>query len=544
MTTNSGSEPSMDRPGNNIAAWTASVLLAVIFVTLQIRHSMATGALALPPTYDDIGYFIDAADRLYTLEQKGLLGFLRELMTHPVYGPASTALAMLGFVFFGVTPWAAVAANAVPLTLALRAFFWVARNLPFPIACIVAVALVGFPLFGALVLDCRPDMICALLTACGTMFIILRPWADGELRNPLIAGAMFGLSLVAKLTMFHVTMVLYVFAMAIAAIPDFLDRKRRPMALRAGAITWIVAALISIPAYAFSYPIVIDHIRDSVFGPNNHIFSLKISLIDHALFYLTGPGGRFGMGTWFWLAIVAGIAYLFYAVRKGQARYAISTVAMVVIAWLVVSVPGMKTEFIGIVVPAYVLVTFSLMLVQFLSASVRSENRRTAAICTLLCLFSIAAYQSPWWGRGRGPVSTEYARAKQAMLNETLQELISSPIGDVTILQAALPDCVGLVNIEFALARMNLPRPKRIELMFDVSDAAIQSGLDHAQIVIAADPRAQVTTWLPSAATRDKFLEQIRARKDFHLVRTVADPQPNVGPLYIFRRVDVQVKSN
>ena len=103
------------------ASWPRDLVLATIlaaaFVALQITASLNGGTLSFPPTYDDIGYYNDAASRVRILWDSSSISVLKNYIVSPPHAPGSTFLAAVGFLMFGVKPWAADVANALPLFL-------------------------------------------------------------------------------------------------------------------------------------------------------------------------------------------------------------------------------------------------------------------------------------------------------------------------------------------------------------------------------------------------------------------------------------------
>lgn len=504
----------------------AAAAMTALFVALIVRHSMAVGGLSIPPTYDDIGYFVDAADRLQTLYSQGFSGFVSEAIARPLYSPSSILLAMLGFSVLGIAPWAAVAANSLPVFALVLTFLWIARGLPFWTSVVLAIALLGFPFMSALVLDCRPDMVCAALTAVGTLLIVLGPWVDRQ-SVAATAGLLFGLALISKLTVFHLTGFLFGAAFCISAV---INWGRWRELTRATLITSTIGLLLAAPFYYLAWQIVWTHIYDSVFGKDSGLFALNIGFSGHALFYLTGLGGRFATGMWLPLVLIVIFTYAAGAVMRRDRR-SIGAVILIMACWIVVSTAKMKTEFIGISLGAYFLALFSVILVARLT---KARQWARAVIPIALLAFSISIYQSAWAGRDRSPIAKWDSDAKQKILKDTSDAISKYPVRDKILLYTALPDSVGPTTLDFSLITQSRPRPKYTDRLFATDQADIKSGIDAADFILAPDPTADVVFWLPSSKTLNEVLAYLRARPDFELVETI--PGSASGPLYLFKR--------
>ena len=66
--------------------------ITAIFVAFQLTASLAAGTLSLPPTYADVGYYVDAASRVQTFWQGNALDVLRGYIANPPHAPGSTLL--------------------------------------------------------------------------------------------------------------------------------------------------------------------------------------------------------------------------------------------------------------------------------------------------------------------------------------------------------------------------------------------------------------------------------------------------------------------
>src|SRR5687768_3139893 len=96
------------------SAWvhaSAAAVISTVFVVIQVILSRRNGTLSLPPTYDDVVYFVDAAGRLDQFWSGGLPAVLAGYAAHPPHAPGSTFLAMLGFSVHPNSPGAAALAN-------------------------------------------------------------------------------------------------------------------------------------------------------------------------------------------------------------------------------------------------------------------------------------------------------------------------------------------------------------------------------------------------------------------------------------------------
>ena len=102
-------------------AWIACAVAAALFTLVMVQHAMRHGRLLLPPSYDDVTYFLDGLERLDRLHNDGLRGLIAMHTADPPHSPFSTYLAMGAFAVAGPREWAPYAANGLLILLLLLA---------------------------------------------------------------------------------------------------------------------------------------------------------------------------------------------------------------------------------------------------------------------------------------------------------------------------------------------------------------------------------------------------------------------------------------
>src|SRR5450755_1698636 len=123
-----------------------AVVISCIFVALQIQMSLRAGTLGLPPTYDDVGYFVDAARRIGEFLSGGLAEVIKGYISNPPHSPGSTFLAALGFMLFGMNAVAAAISNAIPLFVVSFALLQLCNQLPRWVAAVTVSSLLLIPI--------------------------------------------------------------------------------------------------------------------------------------------------------------------------------------------------------------------------------------------------------------------------------------------------------------------------------------------------------------------------------------------------------------
>src|ERR1700738_5142515 len=77
------------------------LLIYTLKAVILMRGGKLYGRLALPPPYDDVGYFVDAMGRGRIFFDQGLYGFIQNLIRNPPHSPSSAIAADVAFLFGG-----------------------------------------------------------------------------------------------------------------------------------------------------------------------------------------------------------------------------------------------------------------------------------------------------------------------------------------------------------------------------------------------------------------------------------------------------------
>ena len=379
-------------------------LLACVFTVVQIQQSLDGGRLALPPTYDDVGYMLDAQQRLRMLYDDGPLTALIRSTGRPTHSPWSTGLAMAAFAVLGWRDWAPAAANVV---VVFGGLLWLRRGRLARCpgrALLAAAVLLTWPLFGHAVVNARPDFASGLLTAATALGIAGAPWLEAGRRRHYLAGAGLGVALLIKPTVAPVTALLVTVAIVAATVTDVTLRKSR--AARGAA--WVAASrcvglatVIALPYFLTAYRRIAAYIWDTMVGEQRAIWALDLTVSEHVLYYLTGPGGEAMLGPWrlLWWGLAAAAIALVAARRDRDALVRLPARAVVtVVAYLAVTIPPQKSIFLGVVLPSLFLLMSADMLAYLLARGRRDSRVLGAAAASavgVLLLTGAGVYRWP-----------------------------------------------------------------------------------------------------------------------------------------------------
>ncbi len=319
--------------------WLAVALLYTLVIVLQ---SLRQGSLAFPPTFDDITYFNDGLDRLQIFYNGGFGALGADLVKHPPHSPFSTLEAFLAFAIFGVHPWAPPLLNGVLVWLLLVFGEYLGRELPVVLRVTLVASTLSWPLTENLILECRPDIIWGLLSASTIILIFEQPWLTSSPRTQVVVGCLIGLALLTKASTFPVTLTTVVLALLVASLIDWIAGTGRQRLLAVNALTLGVALVVALPYYLMALPALTEYIVD-VFGSTLAAWEVHQSLQANLTYYLTGPGGAFMLGAWWWvwLGLVSLCAGVVLRGRRGVGR-GLGLAVLVGTAYLIVTVSAVK----------------------------------------------------------------------------------------------------------------------------------------------------------------------------------------------------------
>jgi hypothetical protein len=518
---------------NKSSAWAWSATLAGLFVAVQVQASLTGGSLSLPPTYDDLAYITDAANRLETFYADGVPALLAQYAASPPHSPLHSLIAFSGFSIFGVHHWAAIAMNAVPLALLIRLFFRLADGVPARLVTSFVVVLLLIPFAGLLVIDFRPDMLCAILTAAGCLVIVLRPWALDR-REAATAGCLFGLALLSKPPIFMLTMASFGLAMMLATLPHLRTRAFWPELARSWALTWGIAAVFALPHFIFAAPAIIGYIITTMFSEQAKVWVPQMALRDTLLFYLTGPGS-ISLGPW--KAVVLAVWILFalalLKIRSGRYRAA-CVVVLAVFTYAVITATGNKSAFLGIAFPAFLIASMAAV---WLFLAHRVPLPLTTAATTILLCVGLGLFKFPaqvLWGGPLSPTHVENRNRNAAFVTDILAA--DPAIAQKTVYQPVISQYMTADMIGFLLAEKHKPRPTwaapYLSTKTDDHHAALSRS--HYAIVFTADS-TEPLSWVPSAAIRQEALDLVRNGGFQEIART--PDESGRGAIVIYRRL-------
>jgi hypothetical protein len=384
----------------------AAIGLGILFVfvivmvkaTVLVRHGEINGRLAIPPPYDDVVYFTDALERLQIFHRNGLPALLTNLAQQLPHAPYSTAAAFVAFQFGGVSQKGPYLVNAVAIAL-LLAFLFAKFHMRSSVVIPLALVTVALPWFDFAVTVFHPDLIAGLGAAVIAATLL---WHADTLRTRLQAfsiGVAAGLVLLMKPVAFAMLLVLWATALIFGiAIAWSRDRHFSRQIVRLSFVT-LGVALIAGPYFAVKFGDIISYINLG-FVVQHDIWTVNRSLWESLTYYpgyvvrMFGWPGLGAAGAFWSVAIVL-------ALREGDRPTAwrfLGFLPLFGVAYLLPTLPDVKTELFGGVLYGCILVWLLMSLAYVLERGARSWRSRAVLMATasLSAIVCIGDHQSQW----------------------------------------------------------------------------------------------------------------------------------------------------
>ena len=268
------------------------LLLTATITSAGIRASLKFGRLSIPPTYDDVVYFISAAKWLSAWPGRSLSASFSALLGE--HAPFSTITAVAGFILTPDSYRGHYAVNAVVIAgffSGLAALVWRSRLLD------VAVCLIGaacFPVMVQAINEARPDLPWGLATGLAIGAVVHKPIRNRSLRTVALLGFSCGLAALIKPSALPVSLACFAMGFLLSTAGDWFDSDDLPTVKNAAwrALIFSLGIILALAPYlAVSFSQITGYIWRTLVE-NRALWALDASVYDHAVYYAFGPVGH------------------------------------------------------------------------------------------------------------------------------------------------------------------------------------------------------------------------------------------------------------
>ncbi len=384
-----------------------NLALTAVFTLLQIQQSIAFGRLSAIQQYDDVVYHINGLARLEILRQGGMLALLDSFWNQIMWAPWGVLAATLGFTFFGPDPWSIYVINGLLVLAMLSIIDWLTPGATLRVKVMCWIVALCLPMMGHAITDFRPDFAAAFATAAAILAVLRINASPRARKAAVIAGALAGIALLAKPTIFAATIVyIGIGGMAMTLREIYLCRKNPDSKWRDLFINIVITAsttalVASIHYYRFGH-IYFNYFWENTFGDRAKHWDRQLTGFENIEYFLTGPGGILVFGRQLLPLLIlaaAGTLSILLSRQSALKNYIIQLWIVSIGCLLIPATNATKNPYFALVFSVLLLIIAMMGLRHMLTSSPNTitKPRRAAQLllATTIIIWSIAAFDFP-----------------------------------------------------------------------------------------------------------------------------------------------------
>jgi hypothetical protein len=522
------------------------ILLTAAITWAGLRGSLRFGRLSIPPTYDDVVYFVSAAKFLSAWPSRWLAASLHSLLG--AHAPFSTVMAAVGFLLTPGSYLGAYTVNALVIAgflSGIAALVWRA-----PLADIV-ICLAGaacFPVMVQAVNEARPDLPWGLASGLAIGVLVSKPILSRSLPAIAILGFCCGLAALIKPSALPATLPCFAAAFLISAAADWFGSSNSPSvkpAVGRAVIFGLAAILPLVPYLSVSFSDIADYIWHSLVV-DRAMWSIDVGLYGHAIYYSFGPVGQLALhnGLLVGLGLFAIRLALGAYLKSGDVARAVALLSALVACYVIPSITPVKSYFLGAMFYGPFVVSTALNYAAIVTLVRDGSGGRNlgpiwvfdalqlAVMMALAAVFLRAVTVSePPLATVFDEVTRQEVRASSEVVWQVLRSL-PVPAGRQLLVSVSSPFPVNASLLELYALQARIPLTSREDYFYSRLDDALRNitGAD-VMVVTSSLPHN-----LPTPRMGDEIIRALDGRGDLCVLQTVA--LRNDGMLRIYRKAD------
>jgi hypothetical protein len=535
-----------------------AVILTAVTATFSLRLAEQFGRLSVPPLYDDVTYFLAAAQWLNAAPSHGFAANLHGLLHQ--HAPFSTLTAVIGFTlrpnsYLG--PYAINAVTILVFLLGVAGLLW-RRPLVDIVTCLVGAACV--PMLWQTMTEARPDLPWGLALGLAIGAVLHRPLLQRSRWSIFRLGVLCGLASAIKPSAFPASFACIGLAAGAQLACECLEsgiQTFRAAVTRAGLPALLFAAGLlagAVPIIGIELVQTIRYILRAMIHDRD-FWVLDESVRTSLIHYSIGFEGGLALNDWLWVGLALATARLCLAVLNDRRDVGMSATILAagLIAYALPTLSNIKSYFLGAMFYGVFIVTMMLnfgAVLAGLDAVISRLTPRPALqrwLSSGLHLVPLAAVLSLFLancfpGRirlptGLTPDQIQDIRLATAKVWSLLQERsqgveASAQGGKVPVISFSSPYPVTPTTVQLyaVQARMRL----------DVRAQFFNRTLDAAEKALLASDVAIVTSSMPHNLPGPRMGDELIGRMDANPGMCLVDSLPllTVRVIRMYRRGD------
>jgi hypothetical protein len=534
------------------------ILIATLFTAINVVHSTQYGRLAVPPTYDDIGYIANGLSLLDVSYQRGWGQWILEFFTKTWHAPITALQASLAFAVFGKVLWAPYLLNGLYLLFFLSVLRTEFRSASAATFFAISLGILAWPLMGHLIVELRPDIPTNLLLALGTWRLANQheQIGHGEHRHLMSIWKLswpFIAALWLKPSFSPVVLGLWLSAWLLLCAMNHLvltiDRGLQNTLASLGGSAGLLF-ICFLPYLIVAGPHLGQYYLGNVFSEKQDVWSLPLSMVDNLNYYVFGEAGWVTMRWWSVVAITSALIALLTAIRLRDyksLRMGLIYAAFAFVAWAGMTILKNKSPWFGSLVTCHFLGIF-LISTAYILKSLRKAPvmlHLSTGVLVFLgtglhvwpsssgALPSLAHYEIPEYSREAKRVYTDICDAIQRQTGDNKVTIL------VPVISTTLnPDLIELCGFVRASVPIDAPRiylQPYSQLMTSIRSNVESGERDILALVLSAD-----SPGIPGNLPTSKYMGSIReffsSSRHFERVAVIRGPN-GAGYIEIFRKI-------
>ena len=341
------------------------VILTAVTASLSLRLAEQFGRLSIPPTYDDVVYFLAAAEWLNDAPSHGIAANVYGLLHQ--HAPFSTLTAVIGFSlrpdgYLG--PYAINAVTILVFLLGIAGLLW-RRPLVDIVTCLVGAACV--PMLWQTMTEARPDLPWGLALGLAIGAVLHRPLLQRSRWSIFRLGVLCGLASAIKPTAFPASFACIGLAAGVQLACECLESgvwTFRAAVARAGLPALLFAAGLlagAVPIIGIELVETVRYILNTMIHDRD-FWTTDESFRASLMHYSIGSSGSLALKYWLWVGLALATARLCLAVMNDRRDVgtACTILAAGLIAYAIPTLSNVKSYFLGAMFYGVFIVTMML----------------------------------------------------------------------------------------------------------------------------------------------------------------------------------------
>lgn len=534
------------------------VLLALVFAAINVVYSTHYGRLAIPPTYDDIGFISNGLVLLDTGYQHGWGQWLLNLFTKTWHAPVTVLQACLAFAVFGKTAWAPYLLNGlylIVLLICLRKEFFSVSLLTF---LAVTISILAWPLTGYLIVEFRPDIPTNLILALGTWRLAKRHEEIGqgqyrrlqpiwEISWPFLA------ALWLKPSFSPVVVGLWLSSWTLLCGVNHFILKREwgfRHTLTSFVRSTLLLFIFFLPYLVVSGSHLAQYFVANIFSKSQDIWSPPLSMTDNLKYYVIGDGGWVTM-KWWSVVTVAVALFAFLVAMRSRDYKALKLgwiyASFAFVAWIGMTILKNKSPWFGSLVSSHFLGIFVLAS-WYIIENLRKVSLGHHLYTAFLVLSGVVLHT---WPNSSGVIPglnlaeiPAYSREAKRVFADTCNAIVNHSGGNkVSILMPVIslmvnPDLIELCSIEGDAVPTDAPRiyMQPYDQMLATIQSNTESGESNMLAIVLSTDFPSIPGNMPTAKHMGSVNHLFSSSTRFRLVSVIQGPN-GTGSIRLFKKI-------